>query len=245
MWRAVPLLLLLVACDAPPATHALLEPGSPASDAQFPVPEPLFPAPDRPVAGLASGTWSDEDSRDDGGEAADVVRRLGIRPGMTVADIGAGSGYYTVRLSPVVGPKGRVIANDIIPDYLARLRKRAQAEGLSNIEFTLGDAGDANLAKQSVDLALMAHMYHEISEPFALLWRLQDDLKPGARLAIMDSDRPTSRHGTPPALLRCELAAVGYRQISFNRLENGSYLAVFQPAFRPDPAAIRPCRAEG
>ncbi|WP_235890308.1 class I SAM-dependent methyltransferase [Sandaracinobacter neustonicus] len=204
---------------------------------------PAFPAPDRPVASIASATWSDEDARDNDGEAEDVIRRLGIRPGMHIADIGAGSGYYTIRLSPVVGLTGRIVANDIIPDYLARLRKRSADKGLTNVDFTLGDAGDANLASQSVDLALMAHMYHEISEPFALLWRLQDDLKPGGRLAILDSDRPTARHGTPPALLRCELAAAGYQQIAFNRLENGRYLTVFQPTFRPDPGTIRPCKA--
>ena len=245
MWRLLPI-FLLAGCDAVPSAEAAVR-STPAVDArqQEKAPlGPLFPAPDRPVADIASASWSDETTRDNVGEAADIVRRLGIRPGLHVADIGAGSGYYAVRLSPVVGPAGRIYANDIIPDYLARLKRRAAQAGLSNIEFVLGDQGNANLPQQSVDLALMVHMYHEIADPFALLWHLQDDLKPGGRVAIIDSDRPTSRHGTPPSLLRCELAAVGYRQIGFSRLDNGSYLAVFQPAFRPDPAAIRPCKAD-
>ena len=242
MRRAFLSLLLLAGCDAVPTAEAAVRPSPAAAPVESPAERMVFPAPDRPVADIASGNWSDEATRDNGGEAADVVRRLGIRAGMHVADIGAGSGYYTIRLSPVVGPAGRVYANDIIPDYLARLKRRAADVGLANVQFVLGDSGDTNLPDQSVDLALMVHMYHEIGDPFGLLWRLQDDLKPGGRVAIMDSDRPTSRHGTPPGLLRCELEAVGYRQIGFSRLENGSYLAVFQPAFRPDPGSIRPCK---
>jgi ubiquinone/menaquinone biosynthesis C-methylase UbiE len=203
----------------------------------------VFPAPDRPVADIVSAAWSDEQSRDNGGEAQKVFRLLGVRSGLAVADIGAGSGYYTSRLAPAVGPTGVVYANDIIPDYLGRLRRRMEAEGHSNVRFVLGDAGNANLPSGSVDLALMVHMYHEISDPFGLLWHLHEDLRPGGRVAIIDANRPTGRHGTPPALLRCELAAAGFRQLSWDRLENGSYLAVFTPETRPEPAAIKPCRA--
>jgi SAM-dependent methyltransferase len=246
MRRSLLPILLLAGCDAVPAAQADVPPAPVVGVRQMEkkLPGLRFPAPERPVADIASGSWSDEATRDNAGEAADLIRRLGIVPGLHVADIGAGSGYYAVRLSPVVGPTGRIYANDIIPDYLARLKRRAEQSGLSNIEFVLGDQGNANLQQQSVDLALMVHMYHEIADPFGLLWHLQDDLKPGGRVAIVDSDRPTSRHGTPPALLRCELAAAGYRQIEFSRLDNGSYLAVFQPVFRPDPPAIRPCKAD-
>lgn len=204
----------------------------------------MFPAPDRPVADIVSAAWSDEASRDNGGEAADVFRLLGVRPGMAIADIGAGSGYYTSRLAPAVQPGGIIYANDIIPDYLARLRRRMAAEGQGNVRFVLGDAGNANLEPASVDVAMMVHMYHEIADPFGLLWHLHEDLKPGGRVAIIDANRPTARHGTPPALLKCELEAVGYRQVSFNQLSNGSYLAVFTPGIRPEPAAIKSCKAQ-
>jgi predicted methyltransferase len=238
----VPLALMLAACDLSSARPAVGPEGEPsARPAKAPL-GPVFPAPDRPVADIVSAAWSDEQSRDNDGEAANVLRLLAVKPGQSIADIGAGSGYYTSRLAPAVGSSGRIYANDIIPDYLARLRRRMQAEGRSNVAFVLGDAGNANLPPASVDIALMVHMYHEISDPFGLLWHLHEDLKPGGRVAIIDANRPTARHGTPPALLKCELQAAGYRQISYRPLENGSYLAVFEPSQRPDPAAIKPCR---
>ncbi len=205
--------------------------------------ERRFPSPDRPVAGIVSDRWSDEDSRDNAGEADEVVRLLGVEPGMVIADIGAGSGYYTVRLSRRVGPEGKIYANDIIPDYLARLTKRIASEGLSNVETILGDPGNTRVPAASTDIALMVHMYHEIEDPFGLLWHLHESLKPGGRVAIIDADRPTARHGTPPALLKCELAAAGFTQVAFHPLQ-GNYLAVFQPGARPEPDAIKPCRAE-
>jgi predicted methyltransferase len=239
-------MLLLAACDLSSAAPAPPLSVDPAAVRGVPTKEalgPVFPAPDRAVADIVSASWSDEGARDNAGEATEVFRRLGVAPGLSVADIGAGSGYYTSRLAPAVGPQGQVFANDIIPDYLARLRRRIEREGHANVRFVLGDAGNANLPPASVDLALMVHMYHEISDPFGLLWHLHESLNPGGRLAVIDADRPTGRHGTPPELLRCELEAVGFHQTSFNRLDNGNYLAVFTPAARPEPSAIKPCRA--
>lgn len=236
------LALALGACDLSSAAQPVPEPTR-AVEREVKAPlGPVFPAPDRPVADIVSAAWSDEQSRDNAGEAARVLRLLGVKPGLAVADIGAGSGYYTSRLAPAVGPGGLVYANDIIPDYLTRLRRRMAAEGHDNVRFVLGDAGNSNLPAQSVDIALLVHMYHEIADPFGLLWHLHEDLRPGGRVAIIDANRPTSRHGTPPALLKCELEAVGYRQVAFNQLGNGSYLAIFAPAARPEPTSIRPCR---
>ncbi len=225
--------LVLSACNDAPAA-----PSPPPAERTT----PSFPLPDRPVAGIVSDRWSDEESRDSEGEAGDVFRLLAIGPGMRVADIGAGSGYYTVRLSPQVGPEGLVYANDIIPDYLNRLKRRVEAAGLANVRTILGDPGNPRLPPASTDIALMVHMYHEIQDPFRLLWYLHDSLAPGGRIAIIDADRTTERHGTPPALLRCELAVAGYRQVAFHPLA-GNYLAVFEPTARPEPAAMKACRA--
>lgn len=233
--------LLLGACELSSA-QPVPEPAGASRVEKAPI-GPVFPAPDRPVADIVSAAWSDEQSRDNEGEAERVLRLLGVKPGLSIADIGAGSGYYTSRLAPAVGQDGVVYANDIIPDYLARLRRRMATEGHDNVRFILGDAGNANLPPQSVDVALLVHMYHEIADPFGLLWHLHEDLKPEGRVAIIDANRPTARHGTPPALLKCELEAVGYRQLEVHRLSNGSYLALFEPIARPEPGAIRPCRA--
>ena len=132
---------------------------------------------------------------------------------MTIADIGAGSGYYVERLSPIVGAHGRIIAEDVVPEYLQNLRKRVRALGLQNVTITTGEPHDPRLPTKSADIAILVHMYHEIAEPYALLYNLVPALKPGARVGIVDAFKPTSEHGTPPSLLRCELAAVGYREI--------------------------------
>jgi precorrin-6B methylase 2 len=211
------------------------------------VPAVAFPKPDRPVADIVSPIWHDEKERDDAGEPNQLVRPLGIQSGMTVADIGAGSGYYVVRLSPIVGPRGRIIAEDVVSKYLESLRRRVRDLGLQNVTIALGEPQDPRLPVDSIDVAILVHMYHEIAQPYALLYNLVPALKPGERVGIVDAFRPTSEHGTLPSLLRCELAAVGYREISIDRLMGSqAYLAIFAPpsmANRTRPEAMVACRA--
>jgi ubiquinone/menaquinone biosynthesis C-methylase UbiE len=168
---------------------------------------------------------------------------------MTVADLGAGSGYYAVRLSPIVGSNGRIIAEDVVPEYLHGLRKRVRDLGLQNVTVTLGEPHDPKLPTGSVDVAILVHMYHEVTQPYGLLYNLIPALKPNARVGIVDAFAPTSEHGTPPDLLRCELAAVGYRKISLHRLKGSdTYLAIFAPpsvASRTRPEAIVACKDRG
>jgi predicted methyltransferase len=200
-----------------------------------------FPLPQRQVAQIVSPAWADEASRDKAGEASNVIRILGIRPGQTVADIGAGSGYYTMRVSPVVGPKGLVIAQDIVPRYLAQLKARVRKAGLRNVRFVLGTPVDPRLPAARVDTALLIHMYHEIAQPYALLYKLRAALKPDGRVAIVDLDRPSDEHGMPKALLVCEVKAVGYELVSIADLEPG-YLAVFKKGAPVDAATVKACR---
>ena len=215
--------------------------------AQSGAPASAFPKPDRPVANIVSPIWHDEKERDDAGEPGQLVRLLGIKSGMTVADIGAGSGYYVVRVSPIVGAGGRVIAEDIKPEYLRGLRKRVRDLGLQNVTISLGEPHDPRLPADSVDVAILVHMYHEIAQPSALLYNLVPALKPGARVGIVDAFAPTSEHGTPPSVLRCELAVVGYREVSLDRLDgSNAYLAIFAPpsvASRTRPEAIVACKS--
>lgn len=217
-------------------------------------PESAFPSPMRPVADIVAPRWSDEDDRDDVGEFARVVELARIGRGQRVADIGAGDGYYVTRLSPVVGANGIVYGQDIMPDYLAMLQRRVQRDGLRNVQVVRGDTHDPRLPAAGVDVAIMIHMYHEIEQPFALLWNLATAMRPGGRLVILDLERPTFGHGTPPSLLRCELAAVGYRQLSFTNTAPSEYVAIFaapDSSARPTPASIStalgasPCRAPG
>ena len=210
-------------------------------------PAAAFPNPDRPVADIVSPIWHDEKERDGAGEPRQVVRLLGIKSGMTIADIGAGSGYYVVRLSAIVGPHGRIIAEDVVPEYSQGLRSRVRDLGLQNVVTSLGEPHDPRLPADSLDIAILVHMYHEITQPYGLLYNLVPALKPGARVGIVDAYGPTSEHGTPPGLLRCELAAVGYREISFDRLTgSNAYLAIFAPpsvASRTPPEGMVACKA--
>ena len=220
------------------AQDTTAQPGPPAR---------AFPKPDRPVADIVSPIWHDEKERDAAGEPEQLVRLLGIGPGMTVADVGAGSGYYVARLSPIVGPHGRIFAEDVMPEYLRSLRKRVGDLGLHNVTISRGEPHDPRLPPASVDIAILVHMYHEIAQPYGLLYNLVPALKPDARVGIVDAFGPTSRHGTPPGLLECELAAVGYREIRLDRLTGSdAYLAMFAPpsvTSRTRPEAIVACKA--
>ncbi len=158
-----------------------------------------------------------------------MLALAGVKAGTGVADIGAGDGYYTVRTAPIVGPSGRVWAEDVEARYLELLQRRLHTRPQPNVVLALGEPHDPRLPPQSADVALLIHMYHEISQPFGLLYNLYASLRPGARVVILDTTRPTDRHGTPPALLRCELAAMGYEETQQVALSPDEYVAVFAP----------------
>jgi len=203
-----------------------------------------FPAADRPVAHIVSSRWSNEEARDRVNEAGDVMAKAAIAPGMTVADIGAGEGYYTIRLAQAVGKDGRVLAQDIFPAVRDALAERVARERLENVSVRLGEPADPKLPDDSFDRIFLVHMYHEIEQPYEFLWRLRPSLRPGGLVVVVDADRATRNHGTPPALLKCEFAAVGYAQVATADMPSaGGYFATFRAAgVRPDPKAIRACR---
>ncbi|WP_374405490.1 class I SAM-dependent methyltransferase [Pelagerythrobacter sp.] len=203
-----------------------------------------FPLPDRAVSELGSNEFSTEDVRDNRGEAETVMDLAGIAPGMSVADIGAGEGYYTVRLADRVGEDGRVLAQDIDREALDRLARRVERERLDNASIKLGEPADPMLPEDSFDRVFMVHMYHEIGEPYAFLWRLWPALREGGRVIVVDVDRPTDQHGIDPLLLSCELQQVGFVLDTFKDApELAGYYAQFKRAAkRPKPEDIRPCR---
>ncbi len=222
-------------------------------DATRPRPTPTptddhdFPAADRPVATIVSSRWSTEETRDRLNEAEKVMDLAEIRPGMTVADIGAGEGYYTIRLAARVGKDGRVLAQDIIPQVRDGLAQRVARERLDNVSVRLGEPEDPKLPANSFDRILMVHMYHEIEAPYEFLWRMRPSLRAGGTVVVVDANRETRNHGTPPDLLKCEMTAVGYALVTMRDMPSaGGYLAMFRAQGpRPEPAAIRACRNPG
>lgn len=202
-----------------------------------------FPRPDRTVSAVGDTEFSTEAARDEAGESEFVMNWAGIQLGTTVADIGAGEGYYTIRLAERVGPRGRVLAQDINRGALDRLGERVTREQLDNVAIKEGAVDDPRLPENSFDRIFMVHMYHEIEEPYAFLWRMRPALAKGGQVIVVDRDRATDRHGIPPKLLFCEFDAVGYRLTGFTeQLKLGGYIARFEiSGERPDPSAIRTC----
>jgi SAM-dependent methyltransferase len=204
---------------------------------------PRFPEADRPVAAIVSDRFSTEDARDRLGEAEEVMAFAGVKPGMWVADIGAGEGYYTVRLSPIVGAKGRVLAQDIVPVTRDRLAQRVDRDKLDNVSVRLGLPDNPRLPAASFDRIFLVHMYHEVTAPYAFLWHLRAGLRRDGEIIVVDADRPVRQHGMPRAQLACEFAALGLKQVRIATLSGTTdYAAAFRIAGpRPEPGSIKSC----
>lgn len=206
----------------------------------------IFPKPYRPVSELIGTQFSTEAKRDENNEAETLMDWAGIETGTTVADIGAGEGYYTIRLADRVGKTGRVLAQDINRGALDRLGERVRRERLDNVAIKEGAIADPKLPAESFDRIFMVHMYHEISEPYAFLWYMRPALKKNGRVIVVDRDYPTDQHGIPPKLLFCEFAAMGFNLTDFaeRKKQVGGYFASFElNGDRPAPEDIKPCKA--
>lgn len=206
-----------------------------------------FPRADRPTSEPEDSQVSAEVARDKVREAQVIMDMAGVGPGMSVADIGAGEGYYTMRLAQRVGAKGRVLAEDIDPATTERLGQRVMREQLDNVSIRLGTPDDPKLPGNSFDRIFLVRMYHEVSEPYAFLWRLRPALRKTGSVIVVDVDRQTDHHGIPPALLFCEFQSVGFRLAEFVRKPHlqGYYARFEAVGNRPEPAQIRPCRLSG
>ena len=169
-----------------------------------------------PVMGWQGAPWLERSERDDE-EAPDIALNvLKIAKGASVADIGAGSGFITVRLSKRVGPTGTVYANDVQPQMLDILRRRLAREKIENVRLVQGTIDDPKLPPASVDLELMVDVYHELSQPQAMLRALRQALKPGGRLVLLEyrKEDPTIpiklEHKMTVAEAKMELEAEGF-----------------------------------
>lgn len=159
-----------------------------------------------------------------------VMDILGIAPGRDVADIGAGSGWFTVRAAQRVGISGTVYAIDINPDAVHYIERRAQKESLTNIKTILSTPEDPMLPKDSVDAVLLLKTYHEVVDPVALLEHLRPALKPGARLGIIDRNGNGTNHGVQRHIVMEEAKRAGFRLIDtydFVKGDGMDYFLVF------------------
>jgi ubiquinone/menaquinone biosynthesis C-methylase UbiE len=168
--------------------------------------------------GVQGAAWLERSDRDIEEDTSLAIRLLGIKRGWTVADVGAGSGYFTVRLAKAVGDKGVVYANDIQPGMLDLLKANVARAKLSNIVPVLGTIDDPKLTPGSLDLALMVDVYHEFSQPPKMLQKLREALKPGGRLVLLEyrAEDPSvpilPEHKMTKAQVKLEVEAEGFKQ---------------------------------
>lgn len=170
-----------------------------------------------PVMSAAGADWLERGERESEENPTKAVRALDIKPGMTVCDLGAGSGYYTVRMSRLVGPAGKVYAVDIQPKMLDLLSRRLKSEGISNVVPVLSSEDDPRLPPKSQDLILLVDVYHEIARPQLMLRRLREALKDDGRLVLLEyrKEDPTvpirPEHKMSVAEVKMELEPEGFR----------------------------------
>jgi ubiquinone/menaquinone biosynthesis C-methylase UbiE len=205
--------LLVCAMAAPAAMHARQAPQHPTST---------------PYTGdLSIFEYKDRDQKL---QIQRVMDLLGIRPGSSVADIGAGSGWFTARASQRVGPSGKVFAEDINPEAVKAIAQRAQKEGLANVQTIQGTPDDPELPKDSVDAVLLLKVYHEVAHTNLLLRNLKPALKPGAKIGIIDRNGTGDDHGLNEAIVVKEMTAAGFQKVGrydFTKADGQDYFLIF------------------
>jgi len=170
-----------------------------------------------PVMGSAGADWLDRSDRLREEQPEKALDLIGIQPGMNVADVGAGTGYMTLRMARRVGPKGHVWAVDIQPAMLERLTENARKAELTNIETVLGTEADPKLPSASMDLVIMVDVYHELSRPQEMLHSIRACLKPDGRLVLVEYKKEDPAipirpdHKMTLADIKAEVEAEGYK----------------------------------
>ncbi len=138
------------------------------------------------VMGYRAAEWLERKERVKEEEPAKLIKALDVKPGDVIADVGAGSGYHTFLLSPLVGEKGKIIACDIQQEMLDLIEKKAQRLKITNVERVKGTETDPKLPKAGVDLILLVDVYHEFSFPYEMTEKMVESLKPGGRMAFVE-----------------------------------------------------------
>jgi predicted methyltransferase len=169
----------------------------------------------------------DSPGREDRLQLNRVMDMLAIKPGKTVADVGAGSGWFTVRAARRVTDKGTVYAVDINPEAIDYINRRAQREKLHNVKTVLGREDDPLLPAESIDAVLLLKTYHEVAKPVDLLSNLRQSLKPGAQVGIIDRNGNGEDHGVASEVVIREATEAGYRLVSQSDFVKGDKMDYF------------------
>ncbi|MCB1019096.1 MAG: class I SAM-dependent methyltransferase [Bryobacterales bacterium] len=194
-----------------------------------------------PVMSVAHADWLTRPERDAEEQPDRVVRELEIAPGSTVADLGAGVGYFTWRLAGAVGPKGKVIAVDIQPGMIERLRQNLAERGITNVEPVLGSEENPRLPPHSVDMVLLVDVYHELQQPERTMAHVRRALKPDGRLVLIeyrkeDPDIPIHPlHKMTVGEMRQEIEPIGFKFDELLDFLPTQHIAIFKPLPDSEP----------
>jgi SAM-dependent methyltransferase len=241
-WAATLLLLGACAMEVPRAAHSRAAPVQ-GSIAAEPGLHPVSGRRIAPVMSHLGADWLERPERVREEEPERALDALRLRPGQVVADVGAGSGYFTVRLARRVAPGGRVHATDVQPQMLARLRDRLTRERIDNVDLVLSAADDPRLPGGAIDLVLMVDVYHELAQPQAILRKLRHSLKADGRLVLIEyrKEDPSvpirDEHKLSVAEARLELEAEGFRLERLIGVLPRQHILVFRPARQARRAA--------
>ncbi|MEO5896643.1 MAG: methyltransferase domain-containing protein [Vicinamibacterales bacterium] len=187
------------------------------------------------VMGHEGAAWLDRQEREQEEAPTKAVAALKLKPGQVVADIGAGSGYYSMLLAPAVGLAGKVYATDIQQEMLTLIRQKLAANGVRNVETVLGTVTDPKLPDGSLDLAVMVDVYHELQQPEVFLRALKRTLKPDGRLVLIEFRKENPRvpireeHKMTVREARVELEAGGYRFDEVIDVLPWQHIIIFRP----------------
>jgi SAM-dependent methyltransferase len=185
------------------------------------------------VMGYQGAAWLDREERDIEEEPDVAIDALDLKPGMIVADVGAGSGYMTVRMAKKVGPTGKVYGQDIQPEMIDMLQKRIAKEKITNVVALLGLIDDPKLPAETLDLELLVDVYHEFSEPQKMLRGLRSALKPSGRLVLLEykKEDPTIpirlEHKMTVAEAELEVEAEGFTLSKVDRRLPRQHILIF------------------
>jgi len=188
------------------------------------------------VMGASGAPWLDRSEREMEENPEGALDALGLKPGMVVADVGAGTGYFTLRMARRVSPGGKVWANDIQPEMLRILRERATEAHLNNIETVLGGETSAKLPVGQIDLIILVDVYHEFSQPQKMLDSLRESLKPDGRLVLLEyrKEDPSipirPEHKMSVAEVKTEVEAEGFHMDKVIETLPRQHICIFSKA---------------
>ena len=147
---------------------------------------PVTGRPIAPVMGIGGADWLDREEREREEQPQKAIAQFNLKPGMMVGDVGAGTGFYSIRIAKLIAPNGTVYANDIQPAMLERLTAKANEAHVTNVVTVLGTESDPKLPAGKLDLVILVDVYHEFSHPQQMLQGIRESLKPGGRLVLLE-----------------------------------------------------------